>query len=170
LIPSLSYEKDFYSKKELIDVKVSFNPSFPDFAIPIFNASSYKFKYNGKDNHWVFGVNPSIGVDYQKQTAPKAKDNYQKQTAPKAKDNYYTYNSFINIGATLKRYYMQFDLSGRYERDLRIDKTFGYLYSFTTTFFFDVHEIASINAKFEQEEKEMIFIKRKISIGFGLKL
>ncbi|MBE2254854.1 MAG: hypothetical protein IAE65_01525 [Ignavibacteria bacterium] len=158
LIPSVSYEKDFFSKKELLEVKLSFNPSFPDFAVPIFNASAYKFKYNGKDNHWVFGVNPSIGLDYQNQKAPKAKDNYN------------TYNSFINVGMTLKRYFMQFDLSGRYERDLKVDQTFGYHYAFTSTFYFDTQEIASINAKFEQEEIDTNIIRRKISFGFGVKL
>jgi hypothetical protein len=157
LEPEVSFWKDFYSKRELFEAKLSFNPTFPNFAIPIMDASKVKFKYNGKDNRWVYGLNPNIGFDYQRQTGPKKKDDFK------------TYDSFASLSFTVKRYYLQFDLTGRVEREINPSVNYGYKYEGTATLYLDEKERSSINAKFEQEERDDER-KRRITIGLGLKL
>lgn len=157
LEPEVSFWKDFYSKRELFETKISFSPSFPNFVIPIMDASKVKFKYNGKDNRWVYGLYPRIGADYQHQTGPKKKDDFV------------AYNSFVSASFTVRRYYLQFDITGRYEREIDPDITFGYKYEGTATLYLDERERSSLNAKFEQEQKDGDF-KKRITFGFGLKL
>jgi hypothetical protein len=157
LEPEVSFWKDFYSKRELFETKISFSPSFPNFVIPIMDASKIKFKYNGKDNRWVYGLYPRIGADFQHQTGPKKRDEFK------------TYDSFVSASLTIRRYYLQFDITGRYEREIEPDITFGYKYEGTATLYLDERERSSLNAKFEQEQRDGEF-KKRITFGFGLKL
>lgn len=157
LEPEVSFWKDFYSKRELFETKVSFSPSFPNFVIPIMDASKIKFKYNGKDNRWVYGLYPRIGFDYQHQTGPKKKDEFK------------VYDSFVSASFTVRRYYLQFDLTGRYEREIDPNVTFGYKYEGTVTLYLDERERSSLNVKYEQEQRDEEF-KKRVTLGFGLKL
>lgn len=94
LEPSVSYSKDFFSEERILKSKILFNPSYDGFFIPIRNVTHYKFKYNGKDNHWVFGINPIVGFGYEHDMEEDSDDDVR---------------SFYNvamISASLKRYYL----------------------------------------------------------------
>lgn len=157
LVPSISFSKDFYSKIEEFQTSISFIPRFPNLFIPIRNVSDVKFKYDGNDNRWVFGFNPIIGSTYKRTYGGK---------------HHISETDFIASfggGLALKRYYLQFEIYGKYEEEFDQNFFSRYRYEGTATFYFDEKERSSLNAKFEQEEKNRER-KRKITLGFGIKL
>ncbi len=155
--PGISYSKGFYSKIDEQEAELFFIPRFPKLFIPVMNISDIKFKYDGKDNRWIFGLNPSAGITYLRMTGGSRNIN----------DN----NTFGTVAAsiTARRYYLMIEVYGRYESEFPSDRLSRYKYESTLSFYFDERERSSINARFEQEEKEKRR-KRKITIGFGIKL
>lgn len=157
LVPSVSFSKDFLSKIEEFETSLSFVPQFPNFFIPIRNVSDIKFKYDGDDNRWVFGFNQIIG------------SNYKRTYGGKKHISETDYFGIVSANLTLKRYYLQFDIHGRYEDRFEKNLFSRYKFDGTVTFYFDERERSSLNAKIEQEEKNKAR-KRKITLGFGIKL
>lgn len=157
LRPFLTFAKDYYSKIEEFNFNLSFVPSFPKFVIPVRNISDIKFKYDGNDNRWIFGFNPIIGTTYERIYGGKK---HIQQT------NYY---SLTAASVTVKRYYLQFDVYGKYEKEFIEKHGIRYKYEGTATLYFDEKERSSINAKFEQSEKDKN-VTKKFTLGFGIKL
>lgn len=155
--PAVSYSKDFYSKTEVFETGLSFIPKFPEFVIPVMNVSEIKFKYDGNDNRWIFGFNPVIGANFRRSYGGKNDLNLTE----------YLY-SFAG-SFTLRRYFLLFEVYGRYENDFSASAVAGYKYDGTATFYFDEKERSSLNARFEQGEKNNKQTK-KFTIGFGIKL
>ena len=154
--PSIFYAKDFYSKLEELNFNLTFIPRFPNFFIPVRNISEIKFKYDGNDNRWIFGFNPVIGATYERLYGGQK---HISQT------EYYS----ITAGSiSLKRYYFQFDLYGKYEKEFNGLHNNRYKYESTMTFYFDNRERSSVNFKFEQTEKQLKRTRR-LTIGFGIK-
>lgn len=157
--PLISYSKDFINETEELNVRISYMPRFPKFFIPVRNINEIKFKYDGskEDDRWVFGLNPFLGMIYDRQLETSA-NQYQ---------SYY----FSSVGGnlTLKRYYLQFDLYGIYENEFDNFRNSRYKYEGTATFYFDEKERSSFNAKYTQEIKDDKF-KKTITLGFGIKL
>ncbi|MFZ1460632.1 MAG: hypothetical protein WAU38_07510 [Ignavibacteria bacterium] len=155
--PAVSYSKDFFSKTEIFETGLSFIPKFPEFLIPVMNVSEIKFKYDGNDNRWIFGFNPVIAANFRRTYGGKNDLNLTE----------YLY-SFAG-GFTLRRYFLLFEIYGRYENDFSASAVSGYKYDGTATFYFDEKERSSLNARFEQGEKNNKQTK-KYTIGFGIKL
>ena len=157
--PLFSYSKDFDSEIENVIIRLSFIPHFPNFIIPIRNVNDLKFKYDGskKDNIWIFGFNPFIGM------------NFDRKYGGNKNLNKSLYFSSAGGNITVKKYYLQIDLYGIYENEFDDLTNSKYKYEATATFYFDTKERASINAKYMQEEKEKELLKR-ITFGFGVKL
>lgn len=157
IIPSLFFSKDFYSKIEEFNTTLTLNPRFPKFFLPVRNINEIKFKYDGKDNRWVFGINPVFGATYERLYGGKKHLN---------RTEYY---SVLAANLSIKRYYFQYDLYGKYEKEFIKQHNIRYKYETTATFYFDERERSSINFKFEQGERDKD-IYRKLTIGFGIKL
>ncbi|MEO8446859.1 MAG: hypothetical protein ABI528_05155 [bacterium] len=155
--PAISYAKDFYSKLEEFESGISFVPRFPKFLIPIQNVSDIKFKYDGNDNRWIFGFNPVVGTNFKRTYGGKK---HISQTE---------YLGIVAGSLSLRRYFLLFVIYGRYEDEFRNDTYSKYKYNFSASVYFDEKERSSINAGFEQEEKDRK-IKKKFTIGFGIKL
>lgn len=155
--PSVFFTKDFYSKLEELDFNLTFVPRFPNFFIPVRNISEIKFKYDGNDNRWVFGFNPVIGVTYERLYGGQK---HISQTE---------YYSIAAGSISVKRYYFQFDLYGKYEKEFIVLHNIRYKYESTMTFYFDNRERSSVNFKFEQAERQLKRTRR-LTIGFGIKL
>ena len=155
--PSVFFSKDFYSKVEELTLNLTFVPRFPDFFIPIRNVSEIKFKYDGNDNRWVFGINPVLGATFERLYGG---NNHINRTE---------YYSVTAVSLTLKRYYFQFDVYGKYEKEFIAEHSIRYKYESTMTFYFDLRERSSVNFKFEQSEREFKRTRR-LTIGFGIKL
>ncbi len=156
LEPSVSYSKDFFTEERIFKGQLVFQPTFPNFVIPIRNVSDVHFKYNGKDDRWIFGINPIFGMAYEEDLEEKTKGDA---------------NSLYSIAkgsASIKRYYMTFTIYGDYQAQLEKDKSSFYKYGAILTIYLDAKERASINGKFEHEDKKTK--DNEISFGFGLKL
>jgi hypothetical protein len=156
LEPSVSYSKDFFTDERVFKSQLIFQPSFPNFVIPIRNVSDVHFKYNGKDDRWVFGINPMIGIAYE--------DDLEKKT----KDDVNSLYTVTKGSASIKRYYMTFTVYGDYQAQFEDDKKSFYKYGAILTIYLDAKERASINGKFEHEDKKTK--DNELSFGFGLKL
>jgi len=155
--PSVFFIKDFYSKIEEFNFSLTFNPRFPKFFFPVRNINEIKFKYDGNDNRWVFGLNPVIGATYERVYGGKK---HISQTE---------YYSITAASISVKRYYFQFDLYGKYEKEFIELHNIRYKYESTMTFYFDIRERSSVNFKFEQAEKQLKR-SRRLTVGFGIKL
>ncbi len=155
--PFLAFGRDFASRIDEFKFNLSFVPSFPKFFIPVRNISNIKFRYDGIDNQWVFGINPIIGATYERSYGGL---NHFDRT---------DYYSLTAASITVKKYYFQFDLFGKYEKEFIDEHDIRYKYEATATIYFDEKERSSINGKFEQEEKDRI-VKRRMTVGFGIKL
>ncbi|MEO8664535.1 MAG: hypothetical protein ABI462_03480 [Ignavibacteria bacterium] len=156
--PAAFFWKDFYSKLEEMDLSLTFNPRFPKFFLPVRNISDVKFKYDGEDNRWVFGINPVVGATYERLYGGKKNI---------SQTEYYTITA---ANFTIKRYYLQFDVYGNYEKEFIKSHNIRYKWETTMTFYFDIRERSSINFKFEQAEKDLKKRTRRLTIGFGIKL
>jgi hypothetical protein len=157
LEPAVSLSRDFYNDIDEFQTSLSFIPRYPDFIFPLRNISDIKFLYDGDDNRWVFGFNPIVGTNFKR---------IYSTTNNLSESNYYA--SFAGSLA-LKRYYMLFELYGRYETPFERNTLSGYKYNATAVFYFDDKERSSLNLNVEQDDlgdKR----KRKITIGFGIKL
>lgn len=159
LRPYIVFGRDFKTKIDEFTFNLSFIPRFPRFFIPVLNVSEIKFKYDGKDNHWVIGLNPVFGSSYERIYGGTGK----KRTDLK---EYYT---LLAANLTVKRYYLLFDVFGKYEKQFANTHNIRYVYTGSATFYFDSKERSSINAKFEQEERNKK-VTAKITFGFGIKL
>lgn len=159
LEPLISFAKDYYTKIENLIFRLTFIPHFPDFIIPIRNISDIKFKYDGskKDNIWIFGFNPFLGM------------NFDRKYGGNNNLNQSLYFSAVGGNVTVRKYYFQLDLYGIYENEFDDFTNSKYKYEATATFYFDEKERASINAKYMQQEKDKDLLKR-ILFGFGVKL
>lgn len=157
LEPAVSLSRDFYNDIDEFQTSISFIPRYPDFIFPLRNISDIKFLYDGDDNRWVFGFNPIIGTNFKR---------IYSTTYNLSESNYYA--SFAGSLA-LKRYYMLFELYGRYETPFEKNTRSGYKYNATAVFYFDDKERSSLNLNVEQDDLGDIR-KRKITIGFGIKL
>jgi hypothetical protein len=157
LEPSVSFSKDFFSKERIFTGQLVFQPSFPKFPIPIRNVSNIKFKYNGKDNRWIFGFNPLIGAAYEYDFEEKVKDD---------QNSLYT---ITMASMSLKRYYVTFTVFGDYQAQFEEDKISYYKYGAILSLFLDAKERSSINAKIETESKKSNK-DTELSFGFGVKL
>lgn len=155
--PSVFFSKDFSNKHEELNFNLTFNPRFPKFFFPVRNINEVKFKYDGNDNRWVFGLNPVAGATYERLYGGKK---HISQT------EYYTITA---ASISVKRYYFQFDIYGKYEKEIIKLHNIRYKYESTMTFYFDIRERSSINFKFEQSER-LLKRTRKLTIGFGIKL
>ena len=157
LEPSFTYGEDFFTKERIIRSKIVFNPSYRDFFIPIRNVTNYKFKYNGKDNHWVFGFNPIIGFGYEHDLEDNSSNNVR---------------SFYNIAhgsISLKRYYIEITAYGEYDYQFEDDLKSYYKYGTIVSIYLDSKERSSVNAKIENERRKGDH-DNEISFGFGLRL
>lgn len=157
LEPSVSFSKDFFSEERIFTGQLVFHPSFPKFPIPIRNVTNVKFKYNGKDNRWVFGFNPIVGAGYEYDLEDNAKDD---------RNSLYT---ITMASMSLKRYYITFTVFGDYQAQFEGDKKSYYKYGAILSLFMDAKERSSINAKIERESKKSNK-DTEISFGFGIKL
>ena len=157
LEPAVSLSRDFYNDIDEFQTSISFIPRYPDFPVPLRNVSDIKFLYDGNDNRWVFGFNPIVGTNF-KRTYSTSYD--------LSESDYFA--SFAG-SLTIKRYYMLFELYGRYETPFEQDVLSRYKYNVTAVFYFDDKERSSLNLNVEQEDlgDER---NRKITIGFGIKL
>ncbi|MEO6694963.1 MAG: hypothetical protein ABIY50_10175 [Ignavibacteria bacterium] len=155
--PSVFFTKDFHSKIEELNFNLTFIPRFANFFIPVRNISEVKFKYDGNDNRWVFGVNPVFGATFERLYGGK---NNLNQTE---------YYSITAASITIKRYYFQFDVYGKFEKEFIELHNTRYKYESTMTFYFDIRERSSVNFKFEQSEKQLKRTRR-LTVGFGIKL
>ena len=157
LEPAISLSRDFYNDINEFQTSLSFIPRYPELFIPLRNISDIKFLYDGNDNRWVFGFNPIVGTNFKR---------IYSTTNDLSESNYYA--SFAGSFA-LKRYYMLFELYGRYETPFDRKTLSGYKYNLTAVFYFDDKERSSLNLGVEQDDlgDER---KRKITIGFGVKL
>lgn len=155
--PYLVFGRDFKTKIDELTFNLSFIPRFPKFFIPVLNVSEIKFKYNGKDNHWVFGLNPVLGATYERSYGGKKHINVK---------DYFTLTA---VNLTIKRYYLMLDFYARYEKQFSEFHNMRYKYVGTATFYFDKKERSSVNARFEQEEKNKQ-VSNRIVFGFGIKL
>ncbi len=157
LEPSIYYSKDFLSEIQIASGSLIFAPSFPYFFLPIRKVSSVKFNYDGNDNKWIFGFVPTAGLYYEKELGDindgKERLWYSKLTA----------------NLTAKRYYIQLDLSAKYEQEFEESEQKFYKYEATLTIYFDDKERSSFNAKLEKDvsPKKDFY---KIKFGFGLEL
>lgn len=157
LEPSVSYSSDFFSEERIFKSQLVFQPLFPNFVIPIRDINKIRFKYNGKDDRWIFGINPLIGAAYESDIEKKPKDNT---------------TSFYSIAmgsASIKRYYVTFTIFGDYQAQFEDDESSFYKYGAILTVYLDAKERASINGKFEREDKKNNK-DNEISFGFGIKL
>lgn len=157
LEPAVSFTRDFYNYITEFQTSLSFIPRYPDFIIPLRNVSDIKFLYDGSDNRWVFGFNPIIGTNFKKI--------YYTQTGINQSD----YFASIAGSFSIKRYYMLFELYGRYEAPVDKDIRSRYRYDATAVFFFDDKERSSLVLELDQKDLGDDR-SRKISIGFGIKL
>ncbi len=153
--PAVSLEKDFYNGISVFQTSLSFIPRYPDFFIPLRNISDIKFLYDGNDNRWVFGFNPIIGTNFKRTYGGDLNES-----------DFYT--SFAG-SLSIKRYYMLFELYGRYEEPVEKNTYSLYKYDAAAIFFFDDKERSSLNIRIEQEDLGDNRT-RKITIGFGIKL
>jgi hypothetical protein len=157
LEPSVSFSKDFFSEERIFTGQLVFQLSFPQFPIPIRNVSNIKFKYNGKDNRWIFGFNPIVGAAYEYDFEENINDN---------QNSLYT----ITMGSmSLKRYYVTFTVFGDYQAQFEGDKISYYKYGAILSLFMDSKERSSINAKIERESKKSNK-DTEVSFGFVVKL
>jgi hypothetical protein len=155
--PSVSYTKDFFYKTETLDGKIYLVPRLPDFFVPIMNVSKVKFNYEKDDNRWVLGFNPVFGLEYR---------NRIDENKSSADVSLYS----ITAGEiTLKRFYIELDVHGRYEKELEKNRNYTYKYGTGITIYFDEKERSSLNMKYEKEEK-LKTKNTKTTIGIGLKL
>ena len=157
LEPSFTYGEDFFTKERIIKSIIVFNPSYSDFFIPIRNVTNYKFKYNGKDNHWVFGFNPIVGFGYEYDLEDNSSGNVR---------------SFYNIARgslSLKRYYFEITAYGEYDYQFEDDLKSYYKYGTIVSLYLDAKERSSVNAKIENERRKGNH-DNEISFGFGLRL
>jgi len=155
----VSFSKDFDTEIENVIFRLSYTPRFPNFFIPVRNVNDVTFKYDKskKDNVWVFGFNPFMGL------------NFDRKYGGKKNINRTLYFTSTGGNLTLKKYYLQLDLYGIYEFEFDDNTNSKYKYEATATFYFDERERASLNAKYLQELKEKELLKR-ITFGFGIKL
>ncbi|MBK8549758.1 MAG: hypothetical protein IPL53_01350 [Ignavibacteria bacterium] len=153
--PAVSLESDFYADVSVFQTSLSFIPRYPDFIIPLRNVSDIKFMYDGTDNRWVFGFNPIIGTNFKRTYGDDV-----------SQSDYYA--SFAG-SLSIKRYYMLFELYGRYEEPFEKNTSSLYKYDMAAIFFFDDKERSSLNLRVEQEDFGDNR-SRKITIGFGIKL
>lgn len=153
--PAVSLETDFYANASVFQTSLSFIPRYPDFFIPLRNVSDIKFLYDGTDNRWVFGFNPIIGTNFKRTYGDDV-----------SQSDYYA--SFAG-SLSIKRYYMLFELYGRYEEPFEKNTASLYKYDLAAIFFFDDKERSSLNLRVEQEDFGNDR-SRKITIGFGIKL
>ena len=159
LEPAVSLSRDFYNDIDEFQTSISFIPRYPDFIFPLRNISDIKFLYDGNDNRWVFGFNPIVGTNFKRIYSTSYRKGF-------SESNYYA--SFAGSLA-LKRYYMLFELYGRYETPFERNTLSGYKYNATAVFYFDDKERSSLNLNVEQDDLGDTR-KRKITIGFGIKL
>lgn len=157
--PEIFYAKDFYSKIQQFEISLSYIPRYPDFFIPIWNITDFKFKYNGKDNKWVFGFNPAGGIVYSSSWGSLNQEIENEQI----------YFGYAAGDISLKRYYLMLNLYGKYELPVESKYPSYYKYDTTLIFFLDDRERSSINFRVTQEFL-MSKRSRKITIGFGIKL
>lgn len=155
--PAVSLSRDYYNDINEFQTSLSFIPRYPDFFIPLRNVSDIKFFYDGTDNRWVFGFNPIVGTNFKR---------IYSTTNNLSESDYFA--SFAG-SFSLKRYYMLFELYGRYEQPFEQNVLSRYKYDFSAIFYFDDKERSSLNLRLEQDDlgKEW---SRKITIGFGIKL
>lgn len=157
--PYLVFGRDFKTDIDEFIFNLSFIPRFPKFFIPVLNVSEIKFKYDGKDNHWVIGLNPVLGTSYERIYGGTGKKIFDIK-------EYYT---LLAANLTIKRYYLMFDFFGKYEKQFANTHNIRYIYSGTASFYLDSKERSSINVKYEQQEVNKT-VSSKISFGFGIKL
>ncbi|MDQ3019805.1 MAG: hypothetical protein M3R36_04430 [Bacteroidota bacterium] len=154
--PAISYAKDYNEITEF-QTSFSFIPRFPEFFIPIQNVSDVKFQYDGTDNRWVFGLNPILGINYRR--------TYSDINEIDEKEYYASFSGSFAV----KRYYMLFEIYGRYKEPFNKNALSGYKYDAVAIFYFDDKERSSLNLRVEQENSLFKRI-RKFTIGFGIKL
>lgn len=155
--PAVSYANDFYNKIREFQTSFSFIPRFPNLFIPIQNVSDVKFMYDGNDNRWVFGFNPIIGTNYRN-TYSDVNDIDDKE-----------YFASFAGSFSLKRYYILFEIYGKYEEPLNRNYAAAYKYDAAAVFYFDSKERSSLNLRVEQEDARNKR-NRKFTVGFGIKL
>jgi hypothetical protein len=155
--PAVSLSRDYYNNVDEFQTSLSFIPRYPNFFIPLRNVSDIKFLYDGTDNRWVFGFNPIAGTNFKR---------IYSTTGDLSESDYFA--SFAG-SLSLKRYFMLFELYGRYEEPFEQNVLSRYKYDASAIFYFDEKERSSLVIRVEQEDLGNDR-SRKIAIGFGIKL
>lgn len=157
LEPAVSLSRDYYNDINEFQTSLSYIPRYPDLFFPLRNVSDIKFLYDGTDNRWVFGFNPIVGTNFKRI--------YSTENNLSESDYFASFAGSFS----LKRYYMLFELYGRYEQPFEKNVLSRYKYDLSAIFFFDDKERSSLNIRLEQDDLGNEW-SRKITIGFGIKL
>ncbi len=157
LEPAVSLSRDYYNDINEFQTSLSYIPRYPDFILPLRNVSDIKFLYDGTDNRWVFGFNPIVGTNFKR---------IYSTSRDLSESDYFA--SFAG-SFSIKRYYMLFELYGRYEQPFGRDVLSRYKYDLSAIFYFDDKERSSLNLRMEQDDLGNQW-SRKLTIGFGIKL
>lgn len=155
--PSITFGKDFIKERELLRAKLIFNPTIKNFFIPIRNIDKHKFKYNDKDDHWVWGFNPLLGFGYEYDINDNGPDETKK-----------LYN-IAHGSLSFKKYYAEVTAYGQYDHEFEETQNSNYKYGGIFTYYMDSKERTSFNAKIERHKKREHF-NTEVSFGFGLGL